>query len=219
MKRAGNPALKIATIVAVVLGLACSASTQDSRCQSISFIAELSARHKFEHELGSGVWFTASPNDHAWRMRIGPGRELTGSSDSGWSLDYFRHDEWHLGRTRDLNVDEAMKASPRRLWFAITEKDHRRLSAALQRLMSSNTRVIFSGESDPGKVIDEIPKGLATVVISDYHLSEPQKDGWQGVASAKLTITVNTPSTFPLIDGVPCACPTERPQHFPQMAR
>jgi len=102
-----------------------------------------------------------------------------------------------------------MKDSPRHLWFALTEKDFERLTAAR------------SGEHDPDKVIVEIPKGLATVVISDYRLSEPHEKGkWHApgntlvgrdVVSVSVEVTVNTPLTFPLSEAVASACPSDSP--------
>ena len=101
-----------------------------------------------------------------------------------------------------------MKSSPRHLWFAVTDKEYQRLRAAQHREMSSDSRVLESGEHNSNKVVAEIEKGLATVVISKYRLSEAHKEKGDGVVSATLAVTVNTPSTFPLVGAVSGACPT-----------
>lgn len=198
-------------ILAFILGCAWSGLAQEQRCQSFSFKAELSENESFLRELGGGIWFTVYPADGSWTIRIGPGREPKGPFDIGWSLDWAWTPEWQLGPTHDHDADAAMKFSPRHLWFAVADKEYQRLRASQRRELSSDSKVVESGEHDSGKVVAEIQKGLATVVISEYRLSEVKKEKGRDVVSATLTVTVNTPSSFPLVGAVPHTCPTERP--------
>ena len=203
--------MKRLAVLAFALACVWSASAQQHRCQFVSFTVELSENQKFERELGGSIWFTVSPDDGSWTMRIGPGREPRGPLDLGWSLDRSWTPEWQLGQTYERDAEAAMKSSPRHLWFAVTNGEYSRLRTAQFREMSSDSRVVLSGENDSGKVMAEIHKGLATVVISGYRLSDTQRGKRRNVLSAMLKVVVNTPSDFPLIEAVPCACPTEQP--------
>lgn len=99
-----------------------------------------------------------------------------------------------------------MKSSPRELWFAVSKSDLQRLRTAQFRQTSSNSRVAFSGESDPGKVIAEIPKGLASVSILDYRLTESETGKRREIVSVAFKVTVQVPAGFPLLNGVPATC-------------
>jgi hypothetical protein len=208
-------------IFALILGCSWSLLAQDRGCQSVLFTAKLADTQTFEHELGNGIWFVVYPSDGYWTIRIGRGRKPENSSDLGWSLDDELTSKWLLG-SDFFDAAGSMKESPRHLWFALTEKDFELLTAARQYVSGKSTHSdVQSGEHDPDKVIAEIPKGLVTVVITDYQLSEPREKGkWhdaarpnvgRDVASVSFEVTVNTPPLFPLTGAVACACPSEMP--------
>ncbi len=194
--------------LALILGCSWSLWAQDQGCQSVSFVVKLAETQTFQRELGNGIRFGVYPSDGYWTMRIGPDRKPETSLDVSWSLDDKVTSEWLLG-SPFFDAGESMKDSPRHLWFALTEKGFERLTAARR------------GAHDPDKVIVEIPKGLAMVVISDYRLSERHEKGkWHApgntlvgrdVVSVSLEVTVNTPLTLPLSEAVASACPSDSP--------
>jgi len=130
------------TLLVLLVALASTASTSDQKaaCHSTSFEANLSAGERFEHELGKGIWFSAFPDKGRWTLRIGPGREQADRFDIGWSLDFSWNETWELGSSHAGNAQTAMRASPRRLWFALGEADLGRLRAAQQQEISSDSR-------------------------------------------------------------------------------
>lgn len=201
-----------ALILAVVICTSEPLLAQEKACRSISFSASVSETARYSREIGEGLWITVYPNSiypgGSWTVRIGQGEQPDGRLDIGWSLDRAWNAEWELGPTQGRDAEAAMKRSPRELWFAVSRSDLKRLRAAQFRQVSSDIRVIESGESDPDKVIAEIPKGLATVRIYDYNLSEPQKERGRQVTSLAFVVTVTTPSSFQLLGGVPSECRT-----------
>jgi hypothetical protein len=179
-------------------------------CQSISFSATVSGTERYSREIGGGLWFAVYPDSiypgGSWTVRIGQGEKPEGRLDVGWSLDRAWTSEWELGPVKGRDAQAAMKLSPRELRFAVSKSNLERLRAAQFRQISSDFRLIESGESDPNKVIAEIPKGLASVRISDYRLSEPQKDGIQQIISVSIAVTITTPSSLQLLGGGPSEC-------------
>ena len=182
-------------------------------CDSVTFAAKLTPNQKFKYNIGNDIWFIAYPDKAYWTIKIGPGREPNEPLDIGWSLDGGWNPEWQLGPTRGLDAKAAMEYSPRRLWFATNEKDFKRLKDAQFRALSSDSYVAFGGENDPGKVIAEIPKGMAEVTISGFHVTDP-KDGKREVDSASLMVRIILPHTFQLQGAKPSSCPTEKPPSF-----
>jgi len=158
------------------------------------------------------MWFTVFSDSiypgGSWTMRIGDGKNPRERLDIGWAFNRGWTENWELGATRGRDAETAMKSSPRQLWFATTKIDFDRLREAQYRQASSDSRVSFSGGSDPGNVISIIPKGLASVSIVDYRLSEPEAGNRREVVSVAFKVTIIVPASFPLSNGVPAACPS-----------
>jgi hypothetical protein len=194
----------LVALLLVTFALVTSTSAQRRSCHSTVFEAHLSGGNRYEHELGKDIWFSAFPDKGRWTMRVGPGREQTHRFDVGWSLDWSWNEDWELGSTHGRTSEAAMRSSPRRLWFALSEADYRRLIAARRQELSSDSRVVFSKESfeDAKK---SISKGLAEVSILDYSLSDTEEN----IVSATLRVKVVTPTSFPLTNSAHCECPSE----------
>jgi len=187
---------------------------QGKPCQSSSFSATVSGTDRYTKEIGYGLWITVYPDSlypgGSWTVRIGEGDSPKERFDLGWSLARAWNPEWELGPA-GIDAETAMKLSPRQLWFAVSYRDLRRLREAQFRQTSSDSRIAFSGESDPDKVIEAIPKGLASVRISDYRLSEPKKDGRRAILAITFAVTITVPADFPLLGGVPNECVVFKP--------
>jgi hypothetical protein len=201
-----------ATVFALMTSAGFTSYAQAKPCMAVSFSASVSGTEKYVREIGGGLWFTVygdtlNPGG-SWTMRIGEGQSQTERFDIGWSLGRGWTENWELGPTRGRDAEAAMKLSPRLLWFAISKSDLERLRAAQYRQISSNSRVIFSGESDPNKVIASIPKGLVSVSIIEYRLTEPEMGKKREVVSVAFSVTVTVPTGFPLLDGVSATCPS-----------
>lgn len=184
--------------------------SQVDTCHSVSFAASVSGTETFAREIGGGLWFTVFSDTiypgGGWTMRIGEGQNPKERLDIGWALNRAWIADWELGPTQGRDADTAMKASPRQLWFALSKSDLKRLREAQYRQTSNDSRVAFTGEIDPGKLIAEIPKGLVSVSIVEYRLSEADKN--RGLASVALRVTIVVPGSFPLLNSVPASCPS-----------
>jgi hypothetical protein len=201
----------LAIILALVGGTSSSLHSQVNACRSVSFSGFVNGTDTFAHEIGGGIWFTVFSDSiypgGSWTMRIGEGKNPQERYDIGWGLKRGLPPEWELGADYKHDAETAMKSSPRELWFAVSRSDVTRLRAAQYRQTSSDSRVAFANESDPGKVIAEVPKGLASVSIVDYRLTEADTGKRREIVSVAFNVTVIVPQGVPLLNGVPAACP------------
>jgi len=202
----------LATLLALVVGTGLPLHSQVKACRSVSFAGSVNGTDTFVHEIGGGVWFTVFSDSIYpggwWTMRIGEGKNPQKRYDIGWGLKRGSPSEWELGADDKHDAETAMKSSPRELWFAVSRNDVTRLRAAQYRQTSSDSRVAFTGENDPGKVIASIPKGLASASIIDYRLTEPESGKKRELASVSFRVTVAVPVSFPLLNGLPASCPS-----------
>ena len=208
----------LASAVALLVGTSSRLPSQVDPCHSVSFTASVSGTETIAREIGGGLWFTVFSDSiypgGGWTMRIGEGQNPKERLDIGWGLNRAWMADWELGPTQGRDADTAMKLSPRQLWFAVSKSDLRQLREAQFKQTSNDSRVAFTGENDPGKVIASIPKGLASVSIIDYRLTEPETGKKRQVASVSFKVTLAVPASFPLLNGVSAACPA-----FPYLAQ